>query len=244
MPETDRSRRAPAQSGSRAPANARPSPQPAPPALPVQKPITDDEPAPAAPKRWVKILRRVGATALVVAALALGYVFLLLGEPSKEASVEATPGPEEVIRTPMNGVEARSNEEIPALAVRFAKPVLTVQSDLPLQRAALYDTAFSGGYARKVTFEYSFPDGQLLVAESIRPVAAATLLGGDGYSLSVSQRYTMAGLDAVRMDSGSAICVFAKGEGAVYAVTCPKSHQDDLPQLLKNTLLMMPVSQN
>ena len=133
-------------------------------------------------------------------------------------------------------------EDVPLLAASFAKPVLTLQTDLALRKATLYDTAFAGGYARRVTFVYAFADGQTLTAESIRPVAAATLLGGGGYSLSINQRYTMAGLDAVRMDSASTICVFAKGEGAVYAINCPKAHQEELPQLLKSLLLMMPAT--
>ena len=205
--------------------------------LPAQQAITDDAPVAAQPKRWLRVLRRVGAAALIVLALAFGYVFLLLGEPSEEDGVQATPAPDEVIRTPMNGITAHSSEEIPTLAAHFAKPVLTLQGQM--QSATLFDTAFGGAFARRVTFVYAFEDGQTVSAESIRPVSAATLLGGAGYSLSVNQRYAMAGMDAVRMDSGTSVCVFAKGEGAVYAVVCPKSHLDELGQLLAGAQLML-----
>ncbi len=208
-------------------------------ALPRQQAITDDAPIESKPKRGRVILKRVGMALLILATLTFCYVFLLLGEPSEEDGVSPTLAPDEIIRTPMNGMTAQSSADIPALAARFVKPVLTLQGGWTMQSATLYDTAFNGAYARRVTFVYAFADGQTVTAESIRPVTAATLLGGSDYSLAVEQRYSVAGLDAVRMDSASSVCVFAQGEGAVYAIVCPKSHQDELGTLLAQAQLML-----
>ena len=205
--------------------------------LPTQKPITDEENAPKPIARWKVILRRVGVTVLLLAALAIAYVFLLLAEPDN-AAVEIPKVQEEAIRVPMAAIEARADADIGAIAATFGKPILALYGDaLPLEKITLYDTAFRGGYARRATLSYAFADGQILSVDSIRPTAAATLLGGSGYSLQLDGIHGLAGLDAARMDSAGSICIFGKSDQAVYAVTCPEAHAGELPALLKQTTL-------
>lgn len=208
--------------------------------LPPQEALTNEEAVKPGPKRWVVILRRVVIGLLGTLALALVYVFLLLGEPDSMA-VEAAPVHEDPIRVPMAAVEAPGTADLSALAASFGKPVLALYGGLNLQKCALYDTAFQGAYARRTTLHYAFEDGEVLLVESIRPTQAVALLEGSGQArLSLNSIYALAGVDAVRMDTAQSICVFGEKEGAVYAVTCPVSHSADLPALLKQTTLLQP----
>ena len=111
-----------------------------------------------------------------------------------------------------------------------------------MQRARVFDTAFSGGYARRVTLTYAFEDGAQLTVESIRPTSAITLLGS-GYSLAARSLYALGGLDAARMDGGGRICIFGESDTAAYAVLCPEGHEDDLSSLLRQTTLIAPDSE-
>ena len=112
-----------------------------------------------------------------------------------------------------------------------------------MYKSRIYDTAFEGEYARCVTITYTFEDGQTLLAESIRPTSAVTLLKKDGYALDASALYTMAGLNAARMQNESTVCVFAQSDAAVYAVTCPASRAEDLASLLRYTTLVAPAGE-
>lgn len=127
------------------------------------------------------------------------------------------------------------------MAATFGKPMMVLYGDgLALQKVSLYDTAFQGGYARRATLTYAFADGQLLTVDSIRPTAAAALLGGKDFSLRVDGMHALAGMDAAWMESGKSICVFGKSDQAVYAVTCPSAHEAELSALLKQTTLLQP----
>ena len=212
-------------------------------ALPQQMPVTD-EPEPIAPAKWKAIVKRGFIILGLMLVLALVYVFLLVGEPSEDDQLTAqNTTQEETIRVPIAASEVAGNADLNPLAVNFGKPVLALYgSDLPLQKAMLFDTAFHGGYARRLTLSYAFADGTALTVESVRPTAAVSLLGGSGYSLNMSSLYAMAGMDAVRMDSSEWICVLARGTDAVYAVRCPTSHKDELSALLKQTSLMQPAT--
>ena len=127
-----------------------------------------------------------------------------------------------------------------SFAANFGKPILSISSDeLSLIGGTLSDTAFQGGYARRVQLTYSFADGTQLLVESIRPTAAVTLLGQSA-TLRVDSLYTLAGLNAVRMDSSTTACVFASGKEAVYAVVCPSAHADELSALTKQVVLLQP----
>ena len=217
-------------------------PQTAPPKakepLPAQPPL-GDEPAPRPPAKWKKYAKRALTALGVLLALAAVYLFLLLGEPSEESTQTAqqTAAPEESIRVPMAAVESAGDADLSTLAANFGKPLLALYgTTLPLQKAALNDTAFRGGYARRVTLTYAFADGQPLLCESLRPTAAVELLRGD-YHLRASSLYAIAGLDAVRMENDAEICVFARSEEAVYAILSPASHSAELDALLKQTTL-------
>lgn len=212
--------------------------------LPEQKPVTDEEVTERKPARWKVVLVRVVTAVLLVAALALGYVFLLLGEPDEEAKL-APPVQEEAIRMPMSALESPGDANVQNLADTFGQPVLALYGEeLAMQKARIFDTAFGGGYARRVTLSYAFADGSVLSVESIRPTSAVTLLGGADYKLRADSLYGLGGINAARMDGPRQICVFGQSDTAVYAVTCPVGHADELAAVLKQTIMVAPATGN
>lgn len=205
--------------------------------LPQQKSLTDEEETPQKPARWKTVLVRVLTVLLLVVALALGYLFLLLGEPDEDTAYTRQ-NAEERITMPMSAVESPGESSMTSLAELFGQPVLSLYgSALTMERSRVFDTAFGGGYARRVTLTYRFEDGSAFLAESVRPTAAVTLLGGSGYSLNADSLYYIGGVDAARMESDSEICVFGQTDGAAYAILCPKAHAQELETLLKQTAL-------
>lgn len=221
--------------GSRVP----PQPEKQPDVLPKQHKI-GEELAQAPPKRWKVIAKRVAMLLLVVVALVMAYLFLLMGEPSNEKEIPP-PVQEEAIRVPMTAMEAPGNADLSALAANFGRPVLALYGGAVLQRCSLYDTAFQGGYARRVTLTYAFADGETVLVESIRPTAAAALLAAHGAgTLKMDARYVLAGVESARMDTRDAICIFGQSPEVVYAITCPVSHATDVNTLVKQTMLAQP----
>lgn len=197
------------------------------------------EQPPKAPSRFRVLLKRAGLALLVALALVFAYLFLLLGEPDDDAKYLQAPA-EERILMPMNAVETPGEANVQGLADSFDQAVLSLSNALTMRRARIYDTAFEGGYARRVTLTYAFEDGSLLTAESLRPTAAATLLKLEGGTLDGSSLYTLGGLNAARMDNTDTVCVFAQSDAAVYAILCPASHAQELDTLLHATMLTPP----
>ena len=205
--------------------------------LPRQRPVTDEDVPARKPSRVKRFALKVVYAALLVVALAGCYVFLLLGEPGEDAKylVEAE---QQAITMPMTAVETPGEANVSTLAETFGESVLSLYgSELTMQRARVYDTAFAGGYARRVTLSYAFSDGAVLTVESIRPASAVTLLSSQGYALDPTSLYALGGLDAAMMDNGSQLCVFSQNEQAAYAVICPASHAGELSTLLGRTTL-------
>lgn len=214
----------------------RPAPAPS---MPQQQPVTDEEIPQRKPSLIGRVLRRAGLALLLILALVLAYIFLLLGEPDEEAKYVAKPV-EQPITMPMTALDMPGANDGQTLADTFGQPVLTLTQTLSMHKSRIFDTAFDGGYARCVTITYTFEDGQTLLVESIRPTSAVTLLQKDGYKLDASALYTMAGLNAARMQNDTSVCVFAQSDTAVYAVTCPVSHAEELSNLLRYTTLVAP----
>ena len=207
----------------------RPQPnRPAPETPPVQAPLDGEEIPQREPSALSRFLRRAGLAVLLVLALVFAYIFLLLGEP------------EESILMPMSALEIPGQANVQTMADSFGQPVLSLGSVLSMQKARIYDTAFDDGYARRVTLTYTFEDGSVATAESIRPTAAVTLLRGSGYKLDASALYTLGGLNAARMDNQTTCCVFAQSDTAVYAVICPIDKAPDLTSILRYTTLVVP----
>lgn len=75
-------------------------------ALPPQQPLTDEEALPKKTPRWKKIVRRVLAWVAVALALALCYLFLLLGEPDEDSKLAQQPVQQTPITLPMSAVES------------------------------------------------------------------------------------------------------------------------------------------
>lgn len=213
--------------------------------LPPQKSLTDDTPLARVPSRWKRIFTRVLAVVGVVLALAIIYIFFLMGEPGEDDQLAKQPvTQEETIRVPIAATQASSAADLNLLAANFGKPVLTFyENGLTLQKATLYDTAFRGGYARRLALQYAFADGSVLLVDSLRPTAAVELLQNPDYTINVSKLYTLAGMDAVRMDTDAQTCLVARGTEAVYAVRCPAQHVGDLSALVKLASLMQGTAQ-
>ncbi len=210
-------------------------------ALPSQKPV-GDEPEVRPPARWKAIAKRALIALMALVLLAILYVFLLIGEPGEDEQLtgKQTAVVEEIIRVPMAAVEAEGGD-LSTFAATFGKPMLAMYGNLlDLRKVSLFDTAFEGGYARRVTLEYLFGDGQILRVESVRPTKAATLLGGSSFHLNAQTLYTVGGIDAMRIDSADETRIIAQGTEAVYAVSCPASHASELTALLKQTTLLSP----
>jgi len=209
--------------------------------LPEQQPLTDEEMTERKPSLIGRILRRIALAVMLVLALVFAYIFLLLGEPDEEAKY-AVPPVEETITMPMSALDMPGETDVQKLADSFGQPVLAVNQMLTMYKARIFDTAFEGEYARCVTLTYTFEDGQQLLVESMRPTDAVVLFKQDGYTLDASALYTMGGLNAARMENETQICVFAQSDTAVYAVTCPVSHAEELPTLLRYTTLIAPAA--
>ncbi len=207
--------------------------------LPRQKALTD-EPELKPPAKWKAVLKKILILLGIVLALAFLYVFLLMGEPDDddEMLLQLT-NQEELIQMAMTGQELAGDVDVGAAAVSFGKPAMELRGGvLPLLKASLYDTAYHGGYARRLTLTYQFPDGQVLTVDSIRPAGAVALLEDPGYAIRVDILYTMGGLDAVRMDSANYIRLAAQGTEAAYVVHIPVAHEDQLLDLLRYTGLL------
>jgi hypothetical protein len=142
---------------------------------------------------------------------------------------------------PIAATQVDGGADLSPLATNFGMPVLALYgSPLTLTKATLFDTAYRGGYARRMQLVYAFPTGETLTVESMRPTAALALLGGGRYTLRMDGLYTIAGMDAVRADSEETVMVMARGLDAAYAVVCPVSREGDLTALLKQATLMQP----
>lgn len=215
-----------------------------PPSAPEQPLLPGEEIPVKAPSPVKRFLLRVLAVVLAILALVMCYLFLLMGEPDEEAKLAAETPAEAVITMPMSPFEAPGESNVQNLADTFGEPVLALYGGPAMQKARIYDTAFEGGYARRVTLTYTLADGQLLTVESMRPTSAVTLLKEEGFKLDASALYTMGGLNAARMENSSTICVFAQTDTAVYAVRCPASHAGELSGLVKLGVLIEPSASN
>lgn len=213
--------------------------------LPEQMPVTDDVTAAKKPSGIKRVLKIILTTVMLVVGLVFIYLFLLLGEPSEEVK-NAAPAPTEAkIDMPMHAIESPGDSNVQSIADTFDAPVLTLYgSELSMQKSRIFDTAFQGGYARRVTISYTFDDGSLLLLESIRPTSAISLLSSSDYSLQSGKLYTLGGMSAARMDNDTQLCIFSQGEGVAYAVTCPQSHAEDVTILLRQTTLTNPSVSN
>lgn len=206
--------------------------------LPRQKALTDEEEPPKETPRWRRAAKRALAAAGVILALCLAYVFLLLGEPDEDVAALSQKETDPVTM-PMTAVESPGETSVEGLAELFGRPVLCLYgSALSMQRSRVYDTAFQGEYARRVTLTYAFDDGETLTVESVRPIAAAALWKEEGYRLDGETLYYIGGMDAALMANDRQICVFGQTDSAAYAVRCPVQRREELETLLKQTALI------
>lgn len=202
--------------------------------LPRQQALTD-EPVRKPPAKWKAVVKKILIFFALLLALAFLYLFLLMGEPDDDSEVLLNQTvQEEILQMPMTGQELTAPVDVTAAAVSFGKDAMELRGEvLPLKKAALYDTAYRGGYARRLTFTYQFPDGQIVTVDSIRPAGAIALLTDPAYAIRLDAVYSMGGMDAVRMDSADYIRLAASGPDAVYVIHFPVSHEDQLADYLR-----------
>jgi len=205
--------------------------------LPAQKPVmAEDEVEEAPPSKWKAIFSKVLLYLFLMIAIVFVYIFLLLGEPEDDAQQLANVQ-EQKITTSMSPLEMPGESDVSTLATTFGQPVLSLYPGvLPMERARIYDTAFDGGFARRVTITYTLETGETLYVDSLRPTGAITLLSGD-FRLDGERTYAIGGVDAGWMENGQLIRVFGQTGEAAYCVTCPISMKEQLPQLLRSTIL-------
>lgn len=183
-------------------------------------------------------MRRVLAWVAVALALALCYLFLLLGEPDEDSKLAQQPAQQTPITLPMSAVESPGDTSPEGLVEIFGQPVL-----VPVRQRSVHDPfpgvrhRFSGRIRRRATLTYAFEDGQSLTVESIRPVSAIALLKGEDYHLNGDTMYYIGGMDAAWMENGADVLVFGQTADAAYAVRCPIGHKAELDVLLKQTTL-------
>lgn len=238
---TPEGRRAPEGMPTQVPPRRPAAPPPAREALPTQRPVTD-EPAPSAPRKWKKIVKRILAALGLTLSLAMVYVFLLVGEPEEDSQLtQQTAAQEETIRVPIAASQLAGNADVTPLAASFGMPVLVLGgSPLTMTQATLFDTAFRGNYARRLTLAYAFDTGETVTLESIRPTAALALLAGGSNTLNMQSLYTVAGMDVVRVDGDGRIMLLARGLDAAYAIIGPLEKANEVLALLKQATLMQP----
>ena len=171
----------------------------------------------------------------VALALALGWVFLLVGEPAEEVKY-AEKTVEETISTPMQPMEALSGS-LRSVTEPFGEPVLSLYG-VNFTKASVSDTAYGGGWARVVTIRYPLSEGGELRAVSIRPTSAAPLLKeGSGWKLVGSTIYSIADRDAARMENGTECIIFTQTDTAVYALIAPAGYEEEMISLLRSTTI-------
>ena len=207
--------------------------------LPRQKALTD-EPERKRPAKWKAVVKRFFIVLGLLLALAVLYLFLLMGEPDDDDEMLLKQSArEEIIQIPMTGQELGADADLEAAAVSFGEAAMELRGGLlPLRSVALYDTAYHGGYARRLTLTYAFPDGMVMTVDSIRPSGAVALLMDPAYVIRVDALYTIGGMDAVRMDSDDYIRLAAEGPNAAYVVHFPMAHADQLTDYLRYTGLL------
>lgn len=103
-------------------------------ALPPQQPLTDEEALPKKTPRWKKIVRRVLAWVAVALALALCYLFLLLGEPDEDSKLAQQPVQQTPITLPMSAVESPGDTSPEGLAEIFGQPC-----PVPVRQCPVHD---------------------------------------------------------------------------------------------------------
>jgi len=180
-----------------------------------------------------KILHRIAA---VLAAVVLGAVFYLavvLGQP--EESDKTAPLQEQPLLAASPAIQLTAAEELPQLTAAFPVPVL---SFLPgagpqLNAGMSYDAAFENGFARILDLRYILSSGGTVQVQSIYPARALSLLSREGYTLRTASSQSLAGLQAVRMDSASGVRFHAQSDQALYVVTLPRMEDEALSATLK-----------
>lgn len=211
--------------------------------LPEQKPLTEEEEIDTVPPAWKGVVRKILFALLAVVLVIFVYLFLLLGEPDDDAQ-KLESAKEEKITMSISPLEVPGESDPVNLAQSFQYPVLSLYPGvLPMERSRIYDTAYEGGFARRVTFTYTLSGGETLYVESIRPTGAATLWKNGEFTLDGSKLYAVGGVDAAWMENSESICVFGQTENAAYCVICPAAYREELPQLLRSTLLTAPAAQ-
>ncbi len=197
------------------------------------KPISS---APARRFHPLRLLRALGAFLLTLILAAIFLLAVIMGQP-QDIAAPAAPQP---LLTASPAIHVSGQGDITRLIADFPAPVLACapRSDWTLVSAASYDAAFEGGFARVARLVYTAPDGTALIAESIYPARALSLLSKNGYRITAQPGVLLAGRETVRMAGADTVRCHLQTEAGLYAVTLPMEAEARAADLVRGLQLM------
>lgn len=185
-----------------------------------------------------RVLGRVSALLLALLLIALFYVLVIMADPPESDDVQ--PLADQPLLSASPAITISDGDGLDALLNTFPVPVLCAApgSGLTLVSGTSYDVAFEGGFARVADLLYQAQDGTTLVASTIYPARAVSLLGREDYTLSAQSGTAVAGMATVRMESDAAIRLHVQGESAIYSVKAPPVDASTLSALVRPLQLL------
>lgn len=184
-----------------------------------------------------RIIGEVSAMLLALLLIAVFYVSVIMAQPPESEAV--SPLPDQPLLSASPAVMVSSDAELDTLLRSFPVAVLSsAGSGLTLLSGSSCDVAFEGGFARVAELLYQAPDGTTLIATTIYPARALSLLGREDYTLSDQSGTPVAGMATVRMENASTIRLHVQGEEALYAVTAPRVDAATLSALVRSLQLL------
>ena len=191
-------------------------------------------------ERLGRILRIAGTILAAAVMAAVFYLAVVLGQPEAKDQPVTVDQP---LLAASPAMQMTTADQLPQLTATFPVPVMSfLQGAGPeLIAGASYDAAFENGFARVLELRYRLASGDTVTVQSIYPARALSLIKRDGYTLRTAASQSLAGLSAVRMDSPSAIRLYAQSAQALYVVTLPRMDAEGLSATVR--ALHLPASQ-
>lgn len=185
-----------------------------------------------------RLLGHISALLLALLLIALFYVLVIMADPPESERVQALIDQPLLSASP--AVTVSGPDELDALLAAFPVPALCAASGsgLTLLSGTSYDVAFEGGFARVADLLYQAQDGTTLVATTIYPARAVSLLGKEDYAISAQSGAAVAGMATVRMEDETTIRLHVQGESALYSVTAPQVDASTLSSLVRPLQLL------
>ncbi len=180
-----------------------------------------------------KILRILGGL-LTFFLMALAALSLILAKPPE--SEDNSPQP---LLTASPGITIDRETELPQLLAAFPAPVISFMSGsgLSFVSGSCENIALEGGFGRIATLRWRTPSGEELLLESVYPASATQALQSSSYHFTPAAGPALLGSVSVRMESGDQIRLHTTTDSGLYAVTFPRSLQEEIPALTQSLQL-------